>query len=46
MASLVFSGLNQRFALLPCNKNSSIHNLTDVDLMNDSWKEMELRLGS
>lgn len=45
MASLVFSGLNQRFALLPGHKNSPIHNLRDVNLMNDSLKEMELRQG-
>lgn len=44
MASFVFRGLNQRFSLLLSNRNSSIHDLTEVNLMNKSLKEVELKL--
>ena len=41
-AASVFRGLTPRFSLLPHSRNSLVHDLADVDLMNDSLKQVGL----
>ena len=40
VATSVFRGLTPRFSLFPHNRNSLVHDLTDVNLMSDSVKQV------